>query len=301
MFVSVIMSVFNGEKYLNEAIDSILDQSHKDFEFLIVDDCSTDSTNKILHDYEKKDSRVILIENTCNTGLTKSLNIALKCAKGKYILRMDADDVALPDRFEKQIIFMEKNQDIVLSGANVKCIGKKSNLIVQGNDTVRNKYIMLMHTVINHPTFIIRSDFLQKYHISYNEKLRYAQDYFMIYQVMKYGKIGNLDEVLLLYRRHVRQISDNKLVEQNKCAFYTRMCIFRDMGIHLTKREKQHWKNYTDIGTKMLTYIDFFYAIIVFGKVLFACRNKEKEEFKLAFYLFKEDLDKKRRKIKLWY
>lgn len=113
--VTVLMSVFNGEKYLREAIDSILTQTFSDFEFLIINDASTDRSREIILSY--LDPRIRLIDNEENIGLTRSLNKGIDLAKGKYIARMDADDVSMPERLEKQVRFMEENPDIAVLGS----------------------------------------------------------------------------------------------------------------------------------------------------------------------------------------
>src|SRR5690606_3913282 len=123
--VSVIMSVYNEpEIWLAESIDSILSQTYKEFEFFIVNDNPENLTlAKVLQLYEDNDSRVRIIKNEVNIGLTKSLNKALSLVKGKYIIRMDADDVSLPQRFEKQVTFMEENPNIIASGAAIERFG----------------------------------------------------------------------------------------------------------------------------------------------------------------------------------
>ena len=111
MKVSVVMSVFNAEKYLAEAVDSILGQTSTDFELILIDDKSTDGSGKILTQYAQADPRVVILENRENMGLTKSLNRGLAVAKGEYIARMDADDISVPDRFAKQVAFLDENPD----------------------------------------------------------------------------------------------------------------------------------------------------------------------------------------------
>jgi len=112
--VTVLMPVYNGEKYLNEAIDSILGQTFKDFKFLIINDGSTDGTADILKSY--KDSRIKVTNNEKNIGLTKSLNKGLKMAKSEYIARMDADDISLPTRLQKQVEFMDSHPKVGVCG-----------------------------------------------------------------------------------------------------------------------------------------------------------------------------------------
>ena len=124
--ITVLMSVYNGEKYLKEAIDSVLSQTFKDFEVLIINDGSIDKTSKILKTY--KDPRIRIINNKKNIGLTKSLNKGLKLARGEYIARMDDDDVSKPNRLEKQFEFMEKNSKYAVVGSFIEIIDSKGNL-----------------------------------------------------------------------------------------------------------------------------------------------------------------------------
>jgi len=124
--VTVLMSVYNGEKYLREAIDSILNQTFTDFEFLIVNDGSTDRTAEILRSYD--DPRIIIINNEKNIGLTKSLNIGLRMAKGEYIARMDADDVSMPERLQKQIELLNQKKNTGLVGTYYTIINEKGKV-----------------------------------------------------------------------------------------------------------------------------------------------------------------------------
>ena len=113
--ISVIMSVYNGETYLKEAIESVRNQTFKNWELIVINDCSTDSTAEILADFSLKDERIKVHTNEVNLRLPTSLNKGISLSAGKYIARMDADDICLPDRFEKQYKFMEENSDVALS------------------------------------------------------------------------------------------------------------------------------------------------------------------------------------------
>src|SRR5438270_280343 len=110
--ISVIMPAYNAQKYISQAIESILNQTFKDFELIIIDDASQDNTAKIIGDFARKDNRIIYLRNKENLKLSKALNLGIKKAQGKYIARMDADDISLPDRLDKQFSFMEKHQEI---------------------------------------------------------------------------------------------------------------------------------------------------------------------------------------------
>src|SRR5688500_15226048 len=123
--ISVVMSAYNSDKYIAKAIESILNQTFKDFEFIIINDGSKDESLKIIKRYGKKDKRIVLIDNKKNLGLIKSLNKGLKIAKGKYIARMDSDDIAMPQRFKIQLDYLDKNRNIFLVGTSFEQIDKE--------------------------------------------------------------------------------------------------------------------------------------------------------------------------------
>lgn len=157
--ISVVMSVYNTEKYLEEAIDSILNQTYQDFEFIIVNDCSTDRTWEILKDYEKRFSSIKLINNTENLGLTKSLNKALAIAKGEYIARMDADDISEPNRFERQLAYFKEHQSIDILGTFSNDIDEQGQAFRTRTAPVDHKDIVNMLPKlcpISHPTVIFK-------------------------------------------------------------------------------------------------------------------------------------------------
>lgn len=208
--ISVIMSVYNSEKYLNEAIDSILNQTYKDFEFLIVDDCSKDNSLKILEEYSQKDSRIILIKNEGNLGLTKNLNKAIKMSKGDYIARMDADDISETKRFEKQIEFLEKNKGIDIVGTFCSDINEDGIFI-------RNRTLPTIHSQIlkilpkfnpfAHPTVMMRKEKILSIG-AYNENYRTSQDYELWFRAIGKGlRVANIPEFLLKYRMNDNYVS----------------------------------------------------------------------------------------------
>ena len=131
--ISVIMSIYSEkEEWIKESIDSILSQTFRDFEFIIINDNPKRKENEnLLLEYSQKDNRIIVITNKENIGLTKSLNKGLSIAKGKYIARMDADDISFPTRFQKQIDFLDKNTEYVLCGANISYFGSEEKIIEQ--------------------------------------------------------------------------------------------------------------------------------------------------------------------------
>ena len=167
--ISVIMSVYNGEKYLVQAIDSILNQTYQNFEFIIIDDCSTDNSSHILQEYAQKDSRIKIIKKEKNIGIKgfiKNLNLGISLAKGKYIARMDADDISLPERFQKQVDFLENNDDYIFSNTDcdfyyqnedvfLKCANKENRKLTSDKkhqfseeEILDDKYIIRTASVV---------------------------------------------------------------------------------------------------------------------------------------------------------
>lgn len=211
--ISVIMSVYNTKaQWLGEAIESILNQTFTNFEFIIVLDCPTDGCDAVVREYAAKDPRIKVLENETNIGLTCSLNRALAVAQGRYIARMDADDIALPDRFEKQFRYMEENPDVAVVGGRVYTEG--SDDVAQYEWTPDQdvlKIRMLFHNVgVPHPTAMIRKSVLDDNGIAYTESVKKSQDYKLWTELMHFGKIMILPDVVLMYRVHEGQISAGK-------------------------------------------------------------------------------------------
>ena len=218
MLVSVIMSNYNTDiKQLDTAVNSILNQTFSDFEFIIVDDCSTDDSLEYLRKLD--DKRIVLLENETNMGLTKSLNIALENARGKYIVRMDSDDISLPNRIERQVEFMQSHQNVIAAGTWVQYFGSKDILykpVITSNDDYRANLLFSNSPTIVHPSAILNRELLLKNNVKYDERYRNAQDYKMWVDCSKYGTCVIIPEVLLRYRVHEKQISSNKDGLQNK-------------------------------------------------------------------------------------
>lgn len=201
--ISVIMSVFNGEKYLHEAVSSVLQQTFDDFEFIIIDDCSTDTTPQILNEYATKDSRIKIYRKEKNIGFkgfVENLNLGLKEAKGEYIARMDADDVCHADRFQKQHDFLEKNKNIFLIGSSARHINENNETI--GGFFAETNYkkleaMMLKKNFVYHPTIMFRNS----KNLFYRDKFVGCEDYDFYLRLQSEGKtISNLSDRLLSYR-----------------------------------------------------------------------------------------------------
>ncbi|BDX39591.1 glycosyl transferase [Tenuifilaceae bacterium CYCD] len=219
--ISVIMSVFNEpEVWLRESIESILNQTFNNFEFIIINDNPDSETNKlILNEYKEKDNRIAIINNEKNIGLTKSLNKGIDFAKGEYIVRMDADDYSFPYRLEFQYEFMQNNLNCVLCGSAAEFYYEnkknKKRKIYFLTDYQNIKWAMVFKNPILHPTVIMRMSVVKQYNIKYNTEIKYSQDYDLWCKLINYGELRNLDRILIRYRISNLQISTSKRAEQD--------------------------------------------------------------------------------------
>jgi glycosyltransferase involved in cell wall biosynthesis len=215
--ISVVMSVYNGEKYLHEAVDSILNQTFTDFEFIIIDDASIDGTWEILSSY--CDPRIRLVHNQENIGLTRSLNKGLALAQGEYIARMDADDISLPKRFEKQIVYLDLHPDIWVVGGQIDFIDDKGSREQAHPYPIDEKFLrwnaIFNGPTVIHPAVMMRQEKLNQLG-NYPEDCKLAQDAALwrkFYMVSDFP-IANLGEKLVLYRQHTESLGRVARTEQ---------------------------------------------------------------------------------------
>lgn len=220
--VSVIMSVYNGSHYLREAIDSILNQSFSDFEFIIINDCSTDDTEDILTGYARRDNRVVLLKNEENLGLTKSLNKGLVIARGDYIARQDADDISLPERLNKQIEILENYREVILVSCNLELVdadGKSIQRIYRDClPEILQWHLLFYNHIGGHSQVVFRRRPVVELG-GYSEHYRYAQDYELWLRLAGAGKFLILPDILLHYRYiHSESISAKFRAKQEEFA-----------------------------------------------------------------------------------
>jgi glycosyltransferase involved in cell wall biosynthesis len=214
--VSVVMSVYNSEKYLKESIESILNQTYKEFEFIIINDGSTDSSLEIIKSYI--DNRIIIIDQN-NTGLAKALNNGIAKAKGKYIARMDADDISVITRLEKQLIFMESNLEIGLCGTWIQCFGNSQKVIKNFSENNQILTKLLFDSAIAHPTFLFRKSIIDSLCLTYSGgtgESYFCEDYDFLVNLIGHTQFANIPEVLLLYRVHSASISSVNSFENRR-------------------------------------------------------------------------------------
>lgn len=235
------MAVRNQEATLAAAINSILKQSFRQFEFIIVNDASTDHSVEILADFAVKDKRIKLLTNRRQLGLTRSLNQAIKKAKGKYLARMDGDDIALPRRLEKQLKFLADHPQIALLGTAAYLINQKNKQIGLKRFPSDHQHIrasVLRYCPFIHPTWMFRRSALKEIG-DYNEKFPFAQDYELVLRFLTRFRTANLAEPLLKYRvNSASAISLKNLKKQELFALKARFLALTSYGYPVT----ESWK-----------------------------------------------------------
>lgn len=212
--VTIILPVFNAEKTLSVCIDSLLAQTYKNIELMILDDGSTDRSWDIVDSYSDTRLNKIQLEN--NQGLVSVLNLALSQASGRYIARMDADDIALPQRIEKQVMFLEANPDYGACGTAIYNFNNDHSSYMRY--PVEHEEIMTHLTLfernICHPTVVMRASVIRNNNIHYREEFIHAEDYMLWVDISRYSKLYNLKTAYLKYYRHESQVSSKYYPEQ---------------------------------------------------------------------------------------
>lgn len=278
--VSVVMSVYNGERFLQNAIDSILTQTYHDFEFIIIDDCSSDRSVEIIESYN--DSRIHLVRNEQNMRLPASLNKGIKLAKGKYIARMDSDDISVPKRLAKQVEYMEAHPDVAVIGGSYQAIDEDENdLYVHCSMTGEklSRYF-LYPSPLAHPTVMMRRNIIVDNNLFYDEQYSSAQDYDLWQRINKKFKIDNLPDILLRYRIHSNSISVAKRRQQQDNAYkifrqYSPVEVSYDEFMAIMHRSYvlNPWQQ-ARIMYKVFNVLDYTYWRNVTGYVLRYFMNK---------------------------
>jgi len=222
------MPVYNTkEEYFREAIESILNQTFKDFEIILIDDASDETTKKIIRSYN--DDRIKVLTNEKNLGVTKSLNRGLSLAQGKYIARMDSDDVAYPERFEKQVAYLDRHPDIGVLGTYVYDGEKIRQEFVDINREERETLFLLENVGPIHPSVMLRKSFLDLHDLKYDEAYPVAQDYDLWIRCSKFSDICFCEEPLLTRRKHPGQIGKKKNTLQHEMAARIKTRLFSPM------------------------------------------------------------------------
>jgi glycosyltransferase involved in cell wall biosynthesis len=231
------MPVYNGELYLREAMDSVLAQTFQNFEFLIIDDGSTDASANIVRSY--KDSRIRLEHNGKNLGLIATLNKGLELARGEYVARMDCDDISLPERLAVQARVMDENKSWGACGAWIKIFDGSGDRLVQPYSTDPDTLIceLLFNPPMAHPSVIFRRELFGTLGLRYDASYKNAEDYELWYRASRHMMLSNIPKVLLLYRSHPRQVGMKYYREQQSVAGRIRIRQLESLGIYPTEEE----------------------------------------------------------------
>lgn len=213
--ITVLMPVYNSEPYLRQAIESILDQTYKDFELLVINDGSYDHSENILHSYS--DSRIRVVRNAKNIGLISTLNKGIDLSRGEFIARMDSDDFSSPQRLEKQLHFLTNNPAVGVCGTAVEVMDSDIKWQYPEDPNVM-KCMFLFACPIAHPSVMIRKSILLESGIRYRN-FTHAEDYFLWVELTGVTQVTTIPDVLLSYRRHSNQVSTkfHKLQKINSC------------------------------------------------------------------------------------
>ncbi len=240
--ISVVMPVHNGEKYLNEAIESILFQTFSDFEFLIINDGSVDKTEEIILSYT--DSRIKYIKHDSNIGLIDSLNEGIRMSTGEFIARMDSDDVSTVDRFEKQINFLNENREIDIVGSWFKLVGEGyeyDGLVIKhptSNEEIR--VTLLAFCPIAHPSIMMRRKVVVNHTFGYKKDALYVEDYDLWSRLIFDIKFANINSVLLHYRIHQDQVSSIKSAMQQENGMRVKLnFLYNSLSLRPGKGERE--------------------------------------------------------------
>ncbi len=234
---TVLMTVYNAAPYLQECINSVLTQDFNDFDFWIINDGSTDETNSIIS--SQTDSRIKRFVNEKNLGIAPSLNLYLGLITSEYIIRMDADDICLPHRFEKQISFMDSNPNIGMSGGALQYFGKKNNIWHPATTHPNIAARLLFNCAIPNPTLIIRTQSLKKHHLTYSTAFPAPpmEDYALLIDSLNLFELGNLTEVLVKHREHEQNQSNQYLNQKQKAMIAIYKRLFKHLNINTSDEQ----------------------------------------------------------------
>jgi glycosyltransferase involved in cell wall biosynthesis len=204
--VTVLMPVYNAEKHLDEAIMSIRKQTYDLFEFLIINDGSIDQSEEIILAHQAEDNRIRYVKNQKNLQLIATLNKGFHLATGEYIARMDADDIALPNRLLRQVETMERNRDVGICGSWINVFGIKDEIIRYPETNEEILAAMFFYNPFSHPSVMLRKSEIERLQLNYNSAYLQAEDYQLWFQCFNKTGLYNIPEVLLHYRVHESQL-----------------------------------------------------------------------------------------------
>ncbi|MBR6422529.1 glycosyltransferase [bacterium] len=239
--LSVLMPVFNSERFIAEAIESILNQTFKDFEFLILDDASTDKSFEIINDFENKDSHIKVFQNEKNLGVVESRNKLINLSQGKYITWLDSDDIALKTRFEEEIKFLENHPEIGLVGANTIIIDENSEKIgiwLFETEPQKLKIELFFHSPFLSSSVMIRKSCLPQNF--YDPRFPVAEDFDLYSKISEHSDAANIPKFLVKYRINSKGLSKSNIEKMEQLAFQVIKEHAERLGIKLEENTIKH-------------------------------------------------------------
>lgn len=233
--VTVVMPVLNGEAHVAEAVASILRQTLRDFELLVIDDGSSDQSAAVVEGF--RDPRVRVLRNPTNLGVIASLNRGLDAAESEYVARMDADDVSLPERLERQVAFLEAHRDVGVLGTRIRFFGQSDGVWDVPADHASIRCHLLFGNALAHPTVMLRAAVLRRHGLRYDARQIHVEDYDLWVRCAEHTRLENLPEPLLRYRVHAANISIVHTDAQTAAADLVRARQLVALGIEPTREE----------------------------------------------------------------
>ena len=234
--VTVLMPAYNAAAFLPAAVESILQQSFTDFEFLIIDDGSTDESVAVIETF--RDKRIRLVRNDINLGLTASLNRGLELARGAYVARMDADDISLPDRLQRQVAFMDANAEVAVCGSWLEAFDGRLKILWSpplADEEIKAN--LFFESVIYHPTVMMRQPAFSDLPIRYDGDYPHAEDYELWCRLSRFRRFANIGAVLLQYRLHEQSVGRREADTQSVSAGMVRRRVLGELGIEPSDAE----------------------------------------------------------------
>lgn len=225
--VSVVIPVFNAEKFIKEALMSMVNQTYQNLEIVVVDDCSTDESWKIVSELSKKYANIKIARNSTNSGIAKTVNRAIRLTKGEYLARLDADDIAMPYRISQELLYLQSHPDVVAVGGQCQIIDENSRLTGFKNFPLSFEQIykfIYFYVPLQQSTLMVARKRLPRRAVYYREDMVIAEEIELFFQMFQYGKVENLPDYLVLYRLH----SNNNSFKNVKRIFWlTLVCRVR--------------------------------------------------------------------------
>lgn len=235
--ISVLMPVYNGEKYIGQAIDSVLSQSFRDFELIVIDDGSTDKSAEVVGSYS--DKRVCYVANPTNLGLVGARNRAIDVSNGDYLAWLDCDDISLPSRLSKQVTLLDENPTVGLCGTWVRTLGLDSEQLWKyPSEPEFLRALMLFYDPVATSAAMVRRSCLAMNELRFDARFPLAEDYDLWERISRTNEVRNISEVLTLYRIHPNQISAMRREQQRKAVWEIQSRLLRQLCVEPTEEEK---------------------------------------------------------------